>query len=156
MFTDKCYKMVEVLWSLQNRPQIPKRYNINPFLRFSGTFRLCKGNFYLFSRFLSLLLPLSNTNLTPHFRLHPPASSWQGVAVEILTTGHCDVGSFQLFPSFRAVAACSSLSNLFPLLWEDDNLSNRLRPRDGRHGVFPSWVLGWPREVQPLTHFSLI
>lgn len=100
MFTDKCYKIVEVLWSLQNRPQIPKRYNINPFLRFSGTFRLRKGNFYLFSRFLSLLLPLSNTNLTPHFRLHPPASSWQGVAVEILTTRHCDVGNFQLFPSF--------------------------------------------------------
>ena len=87
-----------MLWSLQNRPQIPKRYYINPFLRFSGTFRLRKGNFYLFSRFLSLLLPLSNTNLTLHFRLHPPASSWQGVAMEILTTGHCDVGNFQLFP----------------------------------------------------------
>ena len=94
-------KIVEVLWSLQNRSQIPKGYNINPFLRFSGTFRLCKGNFDLFSRFLSLLLPLSNKNLTLHFRLHPPASSWQGVAMETLTTGHCDVGNFQLFPSFQ-------------------------------------------------------
>ena len=143
MFTDKWYRIVEVLWSLQNRPQIPKRYNINPFLRFSGTFRLRKGNFYLFSRFLSPLLPLSNTDLTLH--LQPPHG-------RVWPWRYCplgsDAGNFQLFLLFSAVAACSSPSNfLFPLLWKDDNLSNHLRPRDGSHGVFPSWVLGWLLEA---------
>ena len=102
-------KIIEVLLSLQNRPQIPKRYK--SFLRCSGTFRLCKGNFYLFSRFLSLFLPLSNKNLTLHFPLHPPASPWGVVAMELLPldTVMWATSSFSLF--FSKVAACSSLSS---------------------------------------------
>ena len=123
------------------------------FLRSSGTFRLHKGNFHLFSRFLSLFLPLSNKRLTLHFHLHPPASPWGGVAIELLPTGHCDAGNFQLFPSFQQ-GSCV-LFTLFSLLCKDDNLSNHLRARDGSRGVSPVGCLA-DYLKQPLTHFSFI
>ena len=136
---------------LQNRSQIPKRYKA--FSKIFGTFRLHKGNFHLFSRFLSLFLPLSNKRLTLHFHLHPPASPGRGVAIELLPTGHCDAGNFQLFPSFQQ-GSCV-LFTLFSLLCKDDNLSNHLRARDGSRGVSPVGCLA-DYLKQPLTHFSFI
>ena len=61
-----------------------------------------KNKEYTLSSWISFTVSsLSNKNLTPHFCLHPPASPWRGVAMELLPTGHCDVGNFQLFPFFQ-------------------------------------------------------